>query len=103
MLDFAKENKIKHDICGKVIVATHESELPRLDKIYKTGIENGLAGTEIITTKQLLDIEPHCNGIAALWVPQTGIINYVEVAEKMATCLALTIAFVKLKGSETVF
>ncbi len=87
LLDFAKNNNIKHDICGKVIVATHQSELPRLEKIYQTGIENGLAGTEIITTKQLLDIEPYCNGIAALWVPQTGIINYIEVAEKMATIL----------------
>lgn len=84
LVEFAKEFHIPHDVCGKVVVATDQSELPYLEKIFKTGIENGLTATEKITPEQIKEYEPFCEGIAGLWVPYTGIIDYVAATEKMA-------------------
>lgn len=84
LVEFAKENNIKHDVCGKVVVAVSEDELPRLDKIYETGKANGLEGVEKIDAKRLKEIEPYVEGIAALWVPEAGIIDFVGVTNKLA-------------------
>lgn len=84
LVEFCKEHKIAHDICGKVIVATEEWELPQLDKIYNHGIENKTEGIEKIDTQRIKEIEPHCTGIAGLWVPCTGIVHFVGVTLKMA-------------------
>lgn len=82
---FSKEYGVHHDVCGKVVVATDEAELPYLDKIFKTGQENGLEGIEKITGEQVLDHEPYCtSAIAAIWVPVTGIIDYPGVVFKLA-------------------
>ncbi len=83
LVQFAAENNIPHDVCGKVVVATDEAELPYLEKIYHTGIENGLKGIEKINPQQIKEHEPFCEGIAGLWVPDTGIIDYVMATEKM--------------------
>lgn len=77
LVSFAKQNNIAHDICGKVVVATNESELPFLDKIFSNGIANDTEGIEKITGEQVSEIEPHCKGIAGIWVPCTGIIDFV--------------------------
>lgn len=90
LVQFAAENNIPHDVCGKIVVATDEAELPYLEKIYHTGIENGLTGIEKIDASQIKEREPYCNGIAGLWVPDTGIIDYVKATEKMVE-LALAI------------
>ena len=84
LVDFAKQYSIKHDVCGKVVVAVSEDELPRLDKIYETGKANGLEGIAKINQQQLKEIEPFVNGIAAIRVPEAGIIDFVGVTNKLA-------------------
>ena len=83
LVKFSKENKIKHDVCGKVVVATHKKELQFLDKIYNNGIENNTEGIEKINASQIKEIEPEVNGLSGIWVPCTGIIDYVEATKKM--------------------
>jgi L-2-hydroxyglutarate oxidase LhgO len=80
LVNFAKEHNIKHDICGKVIVATDESELAHMNKVYNNGIANGVEGIELIDAKKIKEIEPYCEGIAGIWVSSTGIIDYPDVA-----------------------
>jgi len=84
LLDYCKEKEITFDLCGKIIVATKEEELERLDNIYKRGIENGLEGIKYINQKEIKEYEPNCFGIKGLWVPQTGIVDYKVVAESYA-------------------
>lgn len=83
LVAFAQEHKIAHDVCGKVVVATNDSELPQLEKIYRTGLENKIEGLEKITGEQVKEIEPFCEGVAGLWVPCTGIIDFRGATEKM--------------------
>jgi len=83
LIRFAKKHKIPHDICGKILVATDEKELPNLDRIEARGLENGLTSIERIGPDRIREIEPHCAGIAGLWVPYTGIINYETVGQVM--------------------
>lgn len=90
LVQFAKENNIPHDVCGKVVVAADESELPYLEKIFNTGLQNQIEGIEKIDAKQIKEHEPFCEGIAGIWVPCTGIIDYVKATEKMVE-LALQI------------
>ena len=83
LVKFSKEHKINHDVCGKVVVATKKKELKFLDKIYNNGLENNTEGIEKINSKQIMDLEPEVNGIAGIWVPCTGIIDYVQATNKM--------------------
>ncbi len=83
MKDFCETHGIEHDICGKVIVATNEEELPLLDNLYEWGLQNELA-IEKIGKEELKEIEPHVAGLAAIRVPQAGIVNYRQVSEKFA-------------------
>jgi L-2-hydroxyglutarate oxidase LhgO len=80
LVNFAKEHNIKHDICGKVIVATDQSELAHMNKVYNNGIANGVEGIELIDANKIKEIEPYCEGIAGIWVSCTGIIDYPDVA-----------------------
>jgi (S)-2-hydroxyglutarate dehydrogenase len=82
LLDFCKENDIKHEICGKVIVATQDSERKALENIYKRGVENGLDGIKKISPREVAEIEPHVRSVEGIWVPQTGIIDYKAVTLK---------------------
>jgi L-2-hydroxyglutarate oxidase len=84
LLEFAQKNEIPYDLCGKIIVATLPEELPGLETLYQRGLENGLPGLKWIEKDQIKDYEPHCAGIRALFVPQTGIIDYKLVAAKYA-------------------
>lgn len=84
LIEFCKEHDIEYELCGKVIVATENEELPRLRAIFDRGRENGLEGLEMLNKEQLQEIEPHLNGIQGVKVPQTGIINYKQVCEKLA-------------------
>ena len=76
LVRFAQEHKVPHDVCGKVVVAVESSELPMLEKIHGIGQQNEIEGLERIDGDQLREIEPHCKGVGALWVPCTGIIDY---------------------------
>ena len=82
-MEFAKEYKIDHEVCGKVVVATDNSELPFLKNILKNGLANNIQGIEEITAEQVKEIEPFVECIAGLSVPSTGIINFVAVTNKM--------------------
>ncbi|NML55990.1 L-2-hydroxyglutarate oxidase [Chryseobacterium cheonjiense] len=83
VINFAKEYGIKYDLCGKIIVATSQEELPLLDNIYKRGVENGLQNLKYLSRDEFREIEPHCEGIKAIKVPQTGIIDYPGIANKI--------------------
>jgi len=84
MVEFCRKYGIPHEICGKVVVATDESERPGLDELMRRGTANGVPGLVMIGPEKLREIEPHCTGIAALHVPGTGITNYALVAQKYA-------------------
>ena len=84
LVEFAKKYNIRHDVCGKVVVAVNSDEEERLDKICETGKANGLEGIEKIDAVRLKEIEPYVEGIAALWVPESGIIDFVGVTNKLA-------------------
>ncbi|HBP44900.1 MAG TPA: L-2-hydroxyglutarate oxidase [Flavobacteriales bacterium] len=83
LVRFAQEYNIPHDVCGKVVVAVDEKELPMLEKIHNLGQQNEIEGLERINSDQLSEIEPHCKGIDALLVPCTGIIDYRAATKKM--------------------
>ena len=83
LLDFCDENEIEYDICGKVIVATNQKEIPELEKIYNRGIENGLPGLKYLTKVELIEKEANANGVKGLFVPQTGIIDFKGVSVKL--------------------
>ena len=84
LLEFCREQRIAYEICGKVIVATDPDELPRLDDLYERGLKNGLK-VEKIGPDELEELEPHAAGLAALKVPETGIVDFTQVAEAFAT------------------
>ena len=84
MVDFCAEHGIKFDLCGKLIVAVNDDELPELEKLYNRGHENGLTKITYVNKEQIADYEPHLNGVKAIHVPYTGIIDYTEVCEKVA-------------------
>ncbi len=83
LVAFAKEHGIAHDVCGKVVVATKESELQYMEKIFQNGSANNIEGLEKITSSQIKEIEPFVEGIAGLWVPCTGIIDFRGATSKM--------------------
>ncbi len=83
MIAFCREHGIAHEQCGKIVVATAEDELPRLDNLWERGNANGLQGLRKLTPEQIKEIEPHANGIAAIHVPQEGIVDYPGVCEKL--------------------
>lgn len=95
-LEFAQQHDIPYDICGKIIVATTAKELHGLNNIYQRGIENGLKGLKKLTAAESREIEPHCAALESVFVPQTGIIDYPKMAEKI---LELFVAL----GGEAVF
>ncbi|HEY4903869.1 MAG TPA: L-2-hydroxyglutarate oxidase [Candidatus Sulfotelmatobacter sp.] len=88
MVEFCREHGIPHNICGKVIVATDESELPRLEELRQRGEANGLAGLRMAGAGELREIEPYASGLRALVVPSTGITNYAAVCEKYAEMIS---------------
>lgn len=86
MEDFCRQHDIAFDLCGKVIVAVDESDLGALEKIYTRGKANGV-NCEKITKERLAELEPHTQGVAAIHVPESGIVDYLAVAEKLASLI----------------
>ncbi len=84
MIRFCEVNGISHAITGKLIVAVEESERARLEEILARGRANGVEGLELLDASALREREPHATGIAAIWVPGAGIVDYVSVAEALA-------------------
>ena len=87
LYEFCRARGVRHERCGKVVVATRESELPALEELARRGAANGLAGMRRLTAEQVREHEPHVAGIAGLLVPETGIVNYREVTEAYAAVL----------------
>lgn len=87
LVEFCRKHKVAMDICGKVIVATNEEELPRLDTIYRRGLENEIEGIEKISAEELREIEPHVAGIAAIKVPCAGIVDFKGMCRKLRELL----------------
>ena len=88
MVAFCREHGIPHNVCGKVIVATHPEELPRLEDLRKRGEANGLTGLRLIGPEELRESEPHATGLQALVVPSTGVTDYALVCEKYAELIS---------------
>jgi L-2-hydroxyglutarate oxidase len=88
MVEFCREHGIAHNVCGKVIVATQEGELPRLEELRRRGEANGLTGLRLIGPEELREIEPHTTGLQALVVPSTGVTDYARVCEKYAELIS---------------
>ncbi len=80
---FCQEHGIAHEVCGKVIIATDESQLPRLENLYKRGLENGIQ-VKRISREEVLEIEPHVTCVGGVQVFSTGIANYKQVCLKYA-------------------
>jgi L-2-hydroxyglutarate oxidase LhgO len=85
MYAFCDEHSIRYERCGKLIVALTPKELPGLDELERRGRENNVTGLRRLTADEIAEIEPGCRGIAALHCPETGIVNYYEVASALAS------------------
>lgn len=83
LIDFCDTYGVPYDLCGKVIVATSEAEIPELDKLYQRGLENGLDKISLISQGEANEIEPHLKVVKGIKVPYTGIIDYTVVCEKL--------------------
>ena len=84
LVSYAIENNINHDVCGKIVVAVNEDQIDYLNKLKINGEKNSLSGLQILNKKEFQSIEPYTDGVSALWVPQSGIINYEEVTNSFA-------------------
>ena len=84
LIDFCNQEGIPYELCGKIVVATKQEELPQLDTLYERGQLNGLTGLRKLSLAEMREVEPYVNGVAGMFVPQTGIIDYKQVTEKYA-------------------
>ncbi len=84
MKRFCREHDVPFEACGKLVLATSADEVPRLEQLHQRGITNGLQGLKMLNRDEFREVEPHCDGICALQVPSTGIVDYVAVAQKYA-------------------
>jgi L-2-hydroxyglutarate oxidase len=87
LIDFCRENEIPFELCGKIVVATEEHELPLLQNLFVRGQQNGLTGLLELNASQLKEYEPHVAGLKGFFVPQTGIVDYKLVAKKYSVLL----------------
>ena len=83
MVAFCQEHAVPHEICGKLVVATDAAEMSRLRTLHERGTLNGLKGLRLLNYEQMREIEPHVGGLAALRVPQEGIVDYAKVCEAL--------------------
>ena len=87
LVDFCEQHGVDYEICGKVIVATKEEDRGRLDGIFETGKINGIEGINKVGPKELAEIEPYANGVEAIHVPCSGIVDYVGVCKQLRTLI----------------
>ncbi len=101
LIEFCDEHGIRYELCGKVIVATEERQLATLDSLYERGLQNGLKGIRKVSEGELKKLEPHVNGLRGIAVPETGIINFREVAEKFAEVITKNSGEIRLREKVT--
>lgn len=85
--EFCAHHGIRHEICGKLVVATKQDQVPRLHDLFERGTANGLNGLEILTLEAMREIEPHVAGVAGLRVPEEGIVDYPGYCEMLASLI----------------
>lgn len=100
MEQFCREQAVRYETCGKIIVAVDESELPRLENIYQRGVENGVV-SHWLDAAGIRELEPHSAGIRALHVPESGIVDYPGVCDKLAELLRASGHSVRLQQEVT--
>jgi len=83
MVDFCLLHNVPFQQCGKIVVATEQEELPRLQSLLERGVANGLEGLRLLNAEEIREIEPHAAGLAAIHVPQEGIVDFSAVAEAL--------------------
>lgn len=88
MYRFCETHNIAYDRCGKVVVATQPEEIPRLNNLESRGRANGIQGLRRLKAAELKEYEPHVTGIDGLWVPETGIVDYIQVSQTYARLTA---------------
>ncbi len=86
MQEFCQQHEIPYEICGKVIVAVDDQEIPALERIYQRGQANGVQ-CSVISQDRLKELEPHVAGVKAIHVPEAGIVNYKIVCQRLAELL----------------
>ena len=96
LIDFCKGNGIPYDLCGKIVVATEEKELPLLQNLFERGQQNGLQNLKKLSKEELKEYEPHVTGLEGIFVPQTGIVDYTKVSLKYGELLQKNGATLKL-------
>jgi len=84
LIDFCKAQNIEYDLCGKIIVAIKPEEIAGLEALYQRGIQNGLSGLRFLSKDEIKQYEPNCVGIKGVFVPQTGIVDYKQIAVMLA-------------------
>ena len=84
LIELCERREIPYEICGKLVIATDREEIPRLDELERRGCANGLSGLERLPPERIPEFEPHATGVDALWVPETGIVDYKAVANAYA-------------------
>lgn len=83
--EFCDQKGIPYEMCGKLIVAIDDSEVPRLEELYRRGTANGALGLELVGPERLRELEPHAAGVKAIWSPNTGIIDFTQVSQAYST------------------
>jgi L-2-hydroxyglutarate oxidase len=101
MIRFCKENGVPYELCGKLIVATREDQLQRLEELYRRGEENGLKGLEILSSEKIKEYEPAATGIRGIRVPSTGIVDFAKVAQKYAELITASGGVIHLSHEVT--
>ncbi|MBI2419081.1 MAG: FAD-dependent oxidoreductase, partial [Ignavibacteriales bacterium] len=81
---FCEKHTIPYDKCGKIVIATSADEIPKLNELENRGLANGLKGIKRLKPGVIKEFEPYAAGIDGLFVPQTGIVDYVKVTETYA-------------------
>ena len=89
LVQFAIENNIRHDVCGKIVLATNTDEAKKLVDLKENGEKNGLINLKILNLSEIKEIEPFAEGVAALWVPESGIIDYKQVTNTLADLISM--------------
>jgi L-2-hydroxyglutarate oxidase len=84
LYQFCEKHGIAHDRCGKLVVATDQDQVPKLEELEKRGTANGLKNIKRLSAEELKEYEPHVNGVAGLLIQETGIVDYVQVTNKFA-------------------
>ena len=87
LVQFAKEQKIAHRICGKMIVAVSQDEVPVLESIFENGTKNNTPGIRYLDSDEIMEREPFIKGIKGVWVPSAGIIDFVAVVNKFVSLM----------------